>query len=167
MTLVSPLLLPHVSKPLLDGGFCVDAQPIGFEFLSSDHAPPLHPRAGSFAPNSIPLPLSEALPKTQGLVPGTSHNSLSVGTHRQVQYTISMSRQARYLGHAWVLPDDYLVLAVTVRGYKLIAIFRPGEVADLGSCVELLYASSSRRIPELNAAICGTTTGGKKIMLVG
>jgi len=70
------------------------------------------------------------------------------------------------LRHTGVFPDDNLILGIAMRGYDLVAVFRPGEIADLGARVDFLYALARGRIPKLDAAVCGATPRGEEGMLV-
>lgn len=42
-----------------------------------------------------------------------------------------MSSKSGYLLHAWILPDNYLVEGVAMRGDDLIHVLGPHEVAHL------------------------------------
>lgn len=56
----------------------------------------------------------ESVPEAECFVAGTSNDDLAVRAHGQIEYTVGVTRQRHDLLHAWVLPDNYLVLTVTM-----------------------------------------------------
>jgi len=47
-----------------------------------------------------------------------------------------MAGQRNDLLHAWILPDDDLVLTVSVGRDDLVAVLGPGEAADLATGIK-------------------------------
>lgn len=78
----------------------------------------------------------ERLPEAESLIAGTGDNDLAVGAHGEIEHTIRVARERDNLAHAGILPDDDLVLAVAVRRDNLIAVARPGQVADLATRIQ-------------------------------
>ncbi len=87
---------------------------------SANHAPTVHATEASSA-----LLLLERIPKAKRLIASTSNNDLSIWAHGQVEYTIRVTRQRDHLLHAWILPDNDLILAVTMRGDNFVAVLGP------------------------------------------
>jgi hypothetical protein len=91
--------------------------------------PPLLSR-GLRVPSSL-----KRVPEPKSLVPRTSHDGLSIRTHRQVKDTVGMPREGRYGGHTGVLPETDLIRYCTARvpvcGNDFARIFRPDEVTHL------------------------------------
>jgi len=56
-----------------------------------------------------------------------------------------VTSQGDNLLHARVLPNDDLVLAVTVRGNNLVAVLRPRKVAHLAAGIETVDEVCRRR----------------------
>ena len=50
------------------------------------------------------------VPKSQGLVSGTSDNGFAVRADGQIEYTVAVSGEFGQLGHHWVLPYEDLIL---------------------------------------------------------
>lgn len=53
-----------------------------------------------------------------------------------------------------------------MRGHDLVAVFRPGEVTDLGARVDFLYALACGCVPEFDATISRAASRGEEGMLV-
>lgn len=77
-----------------------------------------------------------------------------------------MSSQYCQFFHLWLLPDDDLVLGVTMRAYKFIYVFRVNQVADLASCVDPVHWLAGQSVPEANASVSSSTTAAHSPMLV-
>lgn len=106
------------------------------------------------------------VPKTQCLVPSTSNYRLAVRRNSQVEDTEGVAGQSCQLRHRRVTPYDYLVLTVAVSANDLVHIFRPDQVANLTASIYTVQSGVRGGIPEADAAIGGSTSGGKKPVLV-
>jgi len=82
------------------------------------------------------LLLLEGIPEAESLVTGAGDDDLAVGAHGEVEHSVGVAGQRDDLLHAGVLPDDDLVLAVTVCGDNLVAVLGPSKVAHLTSGVQ-------------------------------
>lgn len=76
-----------------------------------------------------------------------------------------MSRQNRNLLHRWVVPDDDLVLRVSVRRDQLVARFGPRKVADLRARVNGTQGLACESVPKANAAVGRASTAGQNSSL--
>ena len=87
---------------------------------SANDAPTVHT-----AKTPSALLLLERIPESQRLIASTCDDDLAVWTHGQVEDTVGMACQRDDLLHAWVFPDDDLVLTVAMCGDNFVAVFRP------------------------------------------
>ncbi len=71
------------------------------------------------------------IPEAQCLITRPGDNVLPVGRDGQVEDTEGVSGQFGQLTQRGVLPDEDLVLRVPVGAHQLVAVRRPGQVADL------------------------------------
>jgi hypothetical protein len=53
----------------------------------------------------------KSIPKPQSLVTRARYDSLTIGTHCEIQHTVGMTRQRRDHVERWVFPDADLVLS--------------------------------------------------------
>src|ERR1700710_971901 len=111
-------------------------------------------------------PLVEDFPETQGLITSARHHRLAVRAHGEVQDTEGVASQRNNLLHARVLPDDNLVLTVSVCADDLVRVLGPRKIAHLAAGVNLLDHRTRRRVPEFDRASGRTTTRGKQVVLV-
>ena len=72
-------------------------------------APAVHTAQASTA-----LLLLESIPEAKRLVASARDNDLAVWAHGQVEYTVGVTGQRNYLLHTGILPNDDLVLAVSM-----------------------------------------------------
>ena len=97
--------------------------------------------------------LGEDVPEAERLVAGAGDNGLAVGTHGQVEDPVAVAGELGELGHGRILPDEYLILRVAVRGDELVRVLRPGEVAHLRARVHGLQVLPGERVPEPDASV--------------
>jgi hypothetical protein len=99
--------------------------------LLADDAPPIH---GVEAARL--LLLLETVPEAQSLVTSARDDDLAVGTHGEIENSIRMAGERDNLLHVGILPDDDLVLGVSVRRDNLIAVLGPSQITDLAPSVK-------------------------------
>ena len=98
--------------------------------------------------------LREDVPKSQCFIPSSSYNRRPIGTHRQVEHSVSVTSQSRYLLHCRILPYDHLIQRVSMGADKFVVCLREHEVADLGSSVDCAQWLQGLRIPKPDVLIC-------------
>lgn len=65
-----------------------------------------------------------------------------------------------------VLPDEYLVLRVTVCGDQFTGVLGPGQVANLGSRVHTVHRLRGQSVPETDATVrCAAATGQQSVVM--
>ena len=77
-----------------------------------------------------------------------------------------MSCEFRYRCQTGILPDNDLILGITVRADQFRCMFAPGQVANLATCIHALHRLSCQSIPETDEAVSGTSAGSKEAVVV-
>lgn len=78
------------------------------------------------------------IPETQRLIACACNNTLSIGTHSQVQYSQRVPCEGGQLLHGGVPPHDDLIETVAMSRDDLVDVLGPNEVTHLGSGVDAM-----------------------------
>ncbi|KAF6004887.1 hypothetical protein F1559_003670 [Cyanidiococcus yangmingshanensis] len=70
--------------------------------------------------------------------PGPSNNDGAVRTGGQVEYSQQVAGQGRHFLHAWIAPQNNLILRVSMRADQFIHGSAPKQIAYLRACVNAL-----------------------------
>ena len=105
-------------------------------------------------------------PETQGLVPSTCHQCLSIRAHSEVKYSVCMASEYSQLFHLWLFPYNYLIFRISMCAYQFIYILRVYQVAYLTASIHPVHRLACESVPESNASICCTTSTAHSSMLV-
>ena len=109
--------------------------------------------------------LLEDLPELERLIGGSSSEHLAIGAEAAVQNARLVRRDLHVLDTGRVAPDAQAVVRETTSADDLLVVGAPSEAGDLRVSGDVVDASTSGGVPEVDLTIVGSTTSGEEVGL--
>jgi hypothetical protein len=109
--------------------------------------------------------LLEDLPELERLVGSGGREHLAVGAEAAVENARFVGRDLHVLDARGVAPDAQAVVGEATGADNLLVVSAPAEGGDLGVGGDVVDASASGGVPEVDLTVVGTTAGGEEVGL--
>jgi hypothetical protein len=109
--------------------------------------------------------LLEDLPELERLVGGGGSEHLTIGAEAAVQDARLVGRNLHVLDARRVAPDAEAVVGEATAADNLLVVSTPAEASHLRVGWDVVDASTSGGVPEVDLTVIGTTTGSEEVGL--